>query len=267
MSLATANVLSLSRSPDGHRGKLHFLFEQMKHFGLNVMGLQECRTEEGHTKSNNILRYMSGHCQGQEGTEIWINLEQPIAYTNKGKPCFLAAHHCQIVQKDSRRLLLRVQSPYFEGWFFTGHAPHSGRMREERETWWNETAEILMNTRAIRNCFWLLDANAEPGPADDTIVFSTGLRASANTILFRECLHKFNMCLPSTSHIHRGNRTLGRHLAVMRPTALTMSLCLRIGKHIAPGRRFYKISTLQPRDMIIMRLDLSYAGGNIARLK
>jgi hypothetical protein len=206
MSLATANVLSLSRSPDGHRGKLHFLFEQMKHFGLNVMGLQECRTEEGHTKSNNILRYMSGHCQGQEGTEIWINLEQPIAYTNKGKPCFLAAHHCQIVQKDSRRLLLRVQSPYFEGWFFTGHAPHSGRMREERETWWNETAEILMNTRAIRNCFWLLDANAEPGPADDTIVFSTGLRASANTILFRECLHKFNMCLPSTSHIHRGNR-------------------------------------------------------------
>jgi hypothetical protein len=79
-------------------------------------------------------------------------------------------------------------------------------MREERETWWNETAEILMNTRAIRNCFWLLDANAEPGPADDTIVFSTGLRASANTILFRECLHKFNMCLPSTSHIHRGNR-------------------------------------------------------------
>ena len=206
LSLATANVLSLSKGPDGHGGKLHYLFEQMKSFGLNVMGLQECRTDEGHTKTHNILRYMSGQRHGQDGIEIWINLEQPIAYNARGKPFFLAAHHCQVVQKDPSRLLLRVSAPFFTGWFFAAHAPHSGRTREDREEWWTETTAILDRTGATSNCFWLLDANAEPGPAEDSIIFSTGLRTSANTILFRECLRKFNMCLPSTSSVHRGSR-------------------------------------------------------------
>ena len=39
LSLASANVLSLSRGPERCRGKLHYLFEQMKHFGLNILGL------------------------------------------------------------------------------------------------------------------------------------------------------------------------------------------------------------------------------------
>ena len=85
-----------------NRGKLHYLFAQMKRFGLNVIGLQECRSDEGHTTSNNILRYMSGHRQGQEGVEIWINLDQPIATTEEGKPCYLAAHHCLVTWKDPR---------------------------------------------------------------------------------------------------------------------------------------------------------------------
>ena len=206
LSIATANVLSLSRSPEGQRGKLHYLFEQMKHFGLNIMGLQECRSDEGHTKSNNILRYMSGQRQGQEGVEVWINLDQPIAHTEAGKPCFLAAQHCQIAYKDPRRLLLRITSPFLDGWFFVAHAPHSGRPREEQETWWTETAEILSGNGATKNCFWMLDANAEPGPGDDLTVFCKGLRTSTNTIYFRECLQQLGMCLPSTSSVHRGCR-------------------------------------------------------------
>ena len=206
LSMATANVLSLSRSPDGHRGKLHYLFQQMKHFGLNVLGLQECRSDEGHTTSSSILRFMSGHKQGQEGVEIWINLDQPIATTDKGVPHYLAAQHCQVVWKDSRRLLLRVTSTFFDGWFFAAHAPHSGRPRDERESWWTETAEILTDHGATCNCFWLIDANAEPGRADGSTVYCQGLRTSTNTIFFRECLTKHDMCLPSTSHVHSGQR-------------------------------------------------------------
>ena len=204
--MATANVLSLSRSPDGHRGKLHYLFQQMKHFGLNVLGLQECRSDEGHTTSSSTLRFMSGHKQGQEGVEIWINLDQPIATTDKGVPHYLAAQHCQVVWKDSRRLLLRVTSTFFDGWFFAAHAPHSGRPRDERESWWTETAEILTDHGATCNCFWLIAANAEPGRADGSTVYCQGLRTSTNTIFFRECLTKHDMCLPSTSHVHSGQR-------------------------------------------------------------
>ena len=206
MSLASANVLSLSRNPEGHRGKLHYLFEQMKQFGLNIMGLQECRSDEGHATSNNILRYMSGHQRGHEGVEIWINLDQPIAVTETGQPCFLTAQHCQVVAKDSRRLLLRIKSPFFDGWIFAAHAPHSGKPRDEREDWWNQTTDLLLAHGAQDSCFWLIDANAEPGTADDLTVFCRGLRTSANTIFFRDCLSKLNMCLPSTSSIHQGSR-------------------------------------------------------------
>lgn len=245
LSIATANVLSLSKHPEGQRGKLHYLFAQMKHFGLNVIGLQECRSEEGHTTSNNVLRYMSGHRQGQEGVEIWINLDQPIAVNDQGKPCYLAAHHCQILWKDPRRLLLRVVSPFFDGWFFVAHAPHSGKPRDEREDWWKETTEILTETGAIGNCFWLIDANAEPGPADGATVFCKGLRTSASTILFRDCLSKLNMCLPSTSHIHIGDRDTWT-----RPDG-SASFCI---DHIAVPQEWKEFCT---RSEVLCDLDLA----------
>lgn len=56
------------------------------------------------------------------------------------------------------------------------------------------------------HCFWLIDANAEPGHADDEAVYGKGLRTSANTIFFRECLKTCAMCLPSTSNVHAGHR-------------------------------------------------------------
>ena len=54
--------------------------------------------------------------------------------------------------------------------------------------------------------FWLINANAEPGHADDEAVYGKGLRTSANTIFFRECLKTCAMCLPSTSNVHAGHR-------------------------------------------------------------
>ena len=133
ISFATANVLSLSKGPDGHRGKLHYLFDQMHLFRLNVLGLQECRSEEGLTTSHNILRFMSGQRQGQGGVELWINMRQPIAHDAQGQPVFFAEHQFQVVFRDHRRLLVRVTSTVLDGWLFVAHAPHSGRSRQERE--------------------------------------------------------------------------------------------------------------------------------------
>ena len=142
ISFATANVLSLSRGPDGHRGKLsrgpdghrgklHYLFDQMQFFRLNVLGLQECRSDEGLTTSHSILRFMSGHQQGQGGVELWINLRQPIAHDSQGRPVYFQAHQFQVIAKDYRRLLVKVVSEVFDGWLFVAHAPHSGRPEEK----------------------------------------------------------------------------------------------------------------------------------------
>jgi len=66
--------------------------------------------------------------------------------------------------------------------------------------------DILSNFLDEHPCFWMMDANAEPGVADNCTVFQRGLRSSRNTELWRRCLRTFEMCLPSTTCIHQGDR-------------------------------------------------------------
>ena len=91
LCLATANVQSLSKGPDGHGGKLHYLQQQMKDFNINCMGIQEARTDAGMRTANNILVFASGGQGGQLGVETWINLDQPIGWQYKKGHCQL--HH------------------------------------------------------------------------------------------------------------------------------------------------------------------------------
>ena len=206
LSLATANVMSLSRRPDGCSGKLHFLFAQMKQFGLNAMGIQEGRAEECMTTSCDILRLTGGHCNRNEGVELWINLKQPIAHSRDGEAVYFAKDQFQVVFSDSRRLLVKADHFILTCWFFVGHGPHSGRPQEERTTWWQCTNELLLEHLDEAPCFWLVDANAAPGAADNEVVYQSGLKTSANTACFRESLDKFGMCLPSTTCLHHGPR-------------------------------------------------------------
>ena len=81
LSVATANVLSMSRGADGHGGKLQYLRSQFTSFGFNFLGLQETRTEEGTSVCKGVLRLSSGHQKGTGGVELWCNLHQPILPT------------------------------------------------------------------------------------------------------------------------------------------------------------------------------------------
>ena len=63
--------MSISRGPHGHGGKLHFLYEQVKSHGLNVVGIQEGRHPDGVSMSHHIYRTCSGACNGQYGVEMW----------------------------------------------------------------------------------------------------------------------------------------------------------------------------------------------------
>lgn len=50
------------------------------------------------------------------------------------------------------------------------HAPHSGPPRDEREAWWVTTSKLLTEYVDEEPCFWMIDANAEPGHADDSLL-------------------------------------------------------------------------------------------------
>eukprot|EP00435_Cladocopium_sp_Y103_P074222 s126_g47.t1 len=195
LSLATANVQSLYRGPQGHAGKLHYLQHQMRSHHLAVFAIQEARSEQGMTCHQNILRIASGHCDGQYGIELWYDLDAPYAYHRGRKPMYLNKSDFVVVHCDPRRLLVRVTTDYIQLWFFACHAPHSGRELQERVEWWETSASILTEHIDDAPLFLLADANAEPGPRDDQVVFRDDLRSSVNTSLLRDFLAQWSLPL------------------------------------------------------------------------
>ena len=98
ISLATANVNSLHAGPDGHRGKLQCIRDQMKALHLLFLGIQESRADEVCSQTDDVLRLGSGADKGHHGVELWINMLQPFAYTGK-KAHFLNKQHVVVVQR------------------------------------------------------------------------------------------------------------------------------------------------------------------------
>ena len=146
ISMATANVLSLAKGPTGHGGKTDYVRQQFIAHRLNLMGLQETRTEAGSSCTQDVLRLASGCQQGQYGIELWLNLAQPIAY--KGKtPVYIRKGQCQVLRADPRYMIVKIQTPGHECLVAVLHAPQSGRPHAEREQWWNNVTDEIHNTR------------------------------------------------------------------------------------------------------------------------
>eukprot|EP00435_Cladocopium_sp_Y103_P053302 s2501_g17.t1 len=187
-----------------------FLYEQAKSCGLNIIGTQEGRNEECLTTSHGIYRICAGHADRQYGVELCVNLHQPLGHDSSGRPLFLRPHCLQVAHKDPQRLIVRCDSELLSGWFFVAHGPHSGRPQSEREPWWHDTEELLQTLHDGSPWFWLIDANAAPDPADGCTIFADHRGSSANTVantlLFRGCLAAYDLCAPSTSHLHQGSR-------------------------------------------------------------
>eukprot|EP00435_Cladocopium_sp_Y103_P041715 s1980_g11.t1 len=205
LSLATANVQSLYRGPHGHGGKLHYLQRQMRNHCLNVLAIQEARTDSGMFTANNILRFCSGHDKGNYGIELWIDLDRPFAYCHKGRPVHFRPSQFQVVHATPRHLLVHCDTGMWAFWLSAFHAPHSGYSASSREDWWQEMQNVFEHHLDDGPLFILADANADPGPNDDTCVFSEGYKTTANTLLFRELLHTRHLCLPATGTCHSGS--------------------------------------------------------------
>eukprot|EP00435_Cladocopium_sp_Y103_P006178 s5056_g2.t1 len=207
VSLATINVMAISKAPDGHAGRLHFLYEQVKSFGLNIIGIQEGRNPESLSQTNGIYRICAGDDHGQLGVEFWVNLQQPVGHDATGRPIHLQPRCFKVAHRDPRRLIVRCDHEILTGWFLVAHGPHSGTPAMQRREWWQQTEDLIHSHSDGCPWFWLIDANAAPGPADGITVFEDNLMTSTNTSLFRECLAACELCLPSTSDCHQGERS------------------------------------------------------------
>lgn len=96
ISICSANVGSMYNGEWGHAGKLDYLRAQFIALGLNFLGIQEARTAELCSKSNDIYRLAGGSDNGNGGIELWINLSQAYAHVG-ARPLLFAPHHFIVV--------------------------------------------------------------------------------------------------------------------------------------------------------------------------
>ena len=203
ISLATANVNSLHAGPDGHRGKLQYIRDQMKALHLLFLGIQESRTGEVCSHVDEVLRLGGGADKGHHGVELWINMAQPFAYTGKTAH-FLQKQHVVVAYKDPRMILTNISHPMWRAWVVVAHAPQSGTPEQERQTWWESLNAQLLAFVRDDEVYVLLDANAEPGHTDGLHVGPKQTKESKSTKFFREFLETWQLALPATFSCHSG---------------------------------------------------------------
>ena len=207
LSIASANVLSMYNSENGFGGKLDYLRTQFIATKLNLLGVQEARTQEGLSLKHGVLRLCSGSLQGQGGVELWVNLGQPFAHRGK-RAILFQKRDFHVAHRDPHRLLVRIQNDQICFWCIVLHAPHSGSSLMHRSAWWAETQSILQQfVEPHEDLVACMDANAAPGQADGYAVLGTGFSVSSGTPLLREFLDQHSLCLPLTGLMHCGTRT------------------------------------------------------------
>ena len=204
VSACTANVNSLSAPTEGCGGKVDFLRRQFIDLHFNFLGVQESKSPEFCSCVDKVLRLSSGCQKNQQGVELWINLAQPYGYINK-KPIFLDRQEIQVVHKDSRILLARIETPIWQCWLLVAYAPQSGLPLEQREQWWSALPELVHRRDAGEQMIVMLDANAAPGAQDNVAVFAEGFPDSVNTPLFRDFVADHGLYLPCTTAAHQGD--------------------------------------------------------------
>lgn len=205
-SFMSANVNSLSCLPTGHSGKLDYLRQQFIHSRCNIAGLQESRAPAGLSCVDNVLRVASGAVKGQGGVELWINLQQPVAYTEtRQKQICIARKQVSVSFADPSVLIVTVVTGLWDCTITVAHAPHCGKAESSRAQWWDNLQHLIQQYHApSRELFLLIDANSKSGPADFLSVFQHADDSDVNTPFFRELLEHFALCLPSTGDCHTG---------------------------------------------------------------
>ncbi len=144
LSVVTANVRSMESGR--YTGKLAYLQQQFSELNVNVVGIQESRSQSAFTrKSGDYIRLATASDNGHFGVELWLAHNIPFATAGNGKQLFIRDNQLVVLHSDPRRLIVRIQTDWLEIVFAVLHAPQSGIALESRQQWWHSTSELIQH--------------------------------------------------------------------------------------------------------------------------
>ena len=132
LSVVTANVRSMESGRS--TGKLAYLQQQFSELNVNVVGIQESRSQSAFTrKSGDYIRLAAASDNGHFGVELWLAHNIPFATTGNGKQLFIRDNQLVVLHSDPRRLIVRIQTDWLEILSAVLHAPQSGIALESKQ--------------------------------------------------------------------------------------------------------------------------------------
>ena len=195
------NVQSTSRGPNGHGGKLLYLYDQVKAYGLNIVGYKKDAMMSQSVLPTRSTASMPDTKVDNMELKCGSTCQQPVARDTNRQPVYLRPQALQVAHSDPQRLIVRCQCEVLQCWFFVAHAPHSGKAAVERTQWWRTTDDLIDKNTDEAPWSWMVDATASPGAADHKAV--------------RESLHKIIQTIPHCAwqtDVETQAHDLARHL-------------------------------------------------------
>ena len=194
--IASYNALSLLDGQRESQAGLHgavgrptLLQRSFKDMGVQLAGVQECRTPKGRMQCGCYVRFSSG-CDSRScfGVELWIHERGPCPASSvvvlHTAPTFLFAS--AVIAGIPAKILV-------------GHAPHRGHTSEVRTAWWRNVAHLCHSFSHGDPWLFLLDANCRLGSRESSSIggHHSDVEDDAGSLL-HDLLLELGMCVPAT---------------------------------------------------------------------
>ena len=189
ISIASANVLTLAPGPKSQQlqglmqqGRISTLQQQFNQAATHIIGLQECRTQQAHTRhSPTHWVYQSGAAQdGSRGCELWFSRNAPYAKTPK-QQFFFDQSHVHIADYHDRYLFAIIKAPHLHCRILVIHAPHQAAKDIEPEAWWTKLQALIHRISPKLPLIVTGDMNAKLGSVQSESVDQHGWEEESMT--------------------------------------------------------------------------------------
>ena len=162
LKMASFNALSLldgdsqpskAAGLHGQVGRPTLLQKSLEWAGIQVAGVQECRTPTGRMRCGPYCRFSSG-CDTRScfGVELWVL---------DGGPC--EASSVTVLHTDPTRLIASARLASLTIQILVAHGPHRGHDSATKKEWWERTAQLCRTFVHSDVWVFLMDANSRVG--------------------------------------------------------------------------------------------------------
>eukprot|EP00435_Cladocopium_sp_Y103_P055424 s705_g18.t1 len=164
MTVATANVLTLSHSDDRHQTSItrqRLLMTQFDEAGCHLVGVQETRHRHLCDRSNSMY-HMVGHpasADGQHGVQLWVSKTKPLF---EHGPC-VRSSDLLIVDPGPAHLVVKLQMRHWRCLVVVAHAPHSGHDESKIAAFWHHLSARIRQFVRCWPIIFLGDTNGHLG--------------------------------------------------------------------------------------------------------